>query len=41
VKPGTFCFAVGSASGFVSVVVSVQARLVYVAPPSVETWTKP
>ena len=30
-KPGTFSFAVGSASGFVSVVVSVQARLLYVA----------
>ena len=39
-KPGTFSFAVGRASGFVSVVVSVQVRLLYVAPPSVETWAK-
>ena len=34
-------WAVGSASGLMSVVVSVHATLSYVPPPSVETWTKP
>src|SRR4051794_17886776 len=42
VKPGTFAFAVGSAPGsVVAVVYGGHDRLVYDAPPSVETWTKP
>src|SRR6187401_2896464 len=41
VKPGTFCTAVGKAPGSWSDVVSVQLRLLYVSPLSVEIWTKP
>src|SRR5436190_10563537 len=41
VKPGRFSTAVVSAPGSASVLVSVHARLVYVAPPSTEIWAKP